>query len=126
MTKGDVLLPLMIAGFALLGALITLGNVRQTRAIREVGEVLHKWVIRHIQLTRATAASAIRVEDPTAWLQEAHGLASAADGASFRELVPERHGPGRILFRRDGGWVLLSRRRWTRPPSPGAPAWPRR
>ncbi|MDW8185948.1 MAG: hypothetical protein RMM07_11925 [Anaerolineae bacterium] len=71
MTEGDVLLALLlIAGFATLGILITLGNVRQTRAIREVGEVLHGWAIRHIQLSRAVAAASIRVEDPEVWFRE--------------------------------------------------------
>ena len=103
-----VLAGLLIAGFALLGALITLGNARQARAIREVGEVLHEWAIRHIQLSRATAAQAIRIEDPMAWLQEALARLPLPDGMA-QPLIPERQGRGWILFRGSAGRLLLIR-----------------
>lgn len=109
MTEFDLVLALLlIAGFALLGALITLGNARQARAIREVGEVLHGWAIRHIQLSRAVAASAIRIEDPIAWLQEALARFPLPEGLA-RELALERHGHGWVLLRSRSGKLLLIR-----------------
>ncbi len=109
MTEADLILTLLlIAGFALLGALITLGNARQAQAIREVGEVLHGWAIRHIQLSRAVAASAIRIEDPVTWLQEALARFPLPEGLA-RELVPERQGYGWVLLRSRSGKLLLIR-----------------
>ncbi|MCS7352351.1 MAG: hypothetical protein RMM10_12690 [Anaerolineae bacterium] len=116
MTEGDVLLALLlIAGFALLGALITLGNVRQTRAIREVGEVLHEWAIRHIQLSRATAASAIRIEDPVAWFREMLARLElpapvAREGGQIREATLLRQGEGWLLFRDAAGRLIFLHR----------------
>lgn len=109
MTEADLILAfLIVAGFALLGALITLGNARQARAIREVGEVLHEWAIRHIQLSRAAAAQAIRIEDPLAWLQETLARLPVPDGMA-RSLIPERQGRGWVLLRAATGKLLLAR-----------------
>ncbi len=109
MTEVDLILAfLLIVGFAMLGVLITFGNARQARAIREVSDVLHGWAIRHIQLSRAMAAQAIRVEDPLAWLQEALTRLPLPEGMA-RELTPERQGRGWILFRSAAGKLLLAR-----------------
>ncbi|HXF68353.1 MAG TPA: hypothetical protein VNK89_00975 [Thermoflexus sp.] len=92
-----VLAGLLIAGFAWLGALITWGNIRQARALREVGEVLHEWAIRHIQLSRAMATEAIRVEDPMEWLWRVLFRLHLSDGIKgFLNL--ERQGPGWLLI----------------------------
>ncbi len=108
MTEADLILALLlIAGFALLGALITYGNARQAQAIRAVGEVLHEWAIRHIQLSRAMAAGAIRVEDPLTWLRET--LLRLRLPAMAEGLTPERKGEGWILLASRGGKLLLLR-----------------
>ncbi len=108
MTEADwILALLLIAGFALLGALITYGNARQARAIQEVGEVLHEWAIRHIQLSRAMAAGAIQVEDPLTWLRET--LLRLRLPAMAEGLAPERKGEGWILLASRGGRLLLVR-----------------
>ncbi|MCS6963999.1 MAG: hypothetical protein NZM16_08130 [Thermoflexus sp.] len=109
MTEADLALALLlIGGFALLGALITYGNARQAQAIREVGEVLHEWAIRHIQLSRATAAGAIRIEDPVAWLQEALARLPLPEGIT-RGLASERQGRGWVLLQSAAGRLLLTR-----------------
>lgn len=109
MTEGDLILAvLLIAGFALLGTLITLGNIRQARAIREIGVVLHDWAIRHIQLTRTMAAASIRIDDPLAWLQETlNRVMTSGNGAAVRGLSVIRTGPGWILIRDETGRLFL-------------------
>ncbi|MCS7251755.1 MAG: hypothetical protein RMK32_00720 [Anaerolineae bacterium] len=109
MTEADLILAmLLIAGFAMTGALITYGNARQARAVQEVGKVLHDWAIRHIQLSRVTAASTIRVEDPMVWLQNALTRLPLPEG-SAKGLALERQGRGWILFRSMAGKLLLTR-----------------
>lgn len=106
--ESAVLAGLLIAGFALLGALITWGNVRQARALREVGEVLHEWAIRHIQLSRAVAAEAIRVEDPMEWLEGVLFRLHLSDGVKG-PLALERQGSGWLLLDNKERKLLLVR-----------------
>lgn len=104
MTEGDLTIAaLLIVGFATLGVFITLGNIRQARAIREVGEILHDWAIRHIQLSRVVAASSIHIEDPIVWFRDIFSRITLPSSMG-RGLERIR---GANLIQKGNGWLLF-------------------
>jgi len=70
MTEADLVLALLlVAGFALLGALITLGNARQARAIRTLEEAWRDWAEADLRLKRERERRALQPpSDPDAYL----------------------------------------------------------
>ncbi|WP_322798301.1 hypothetical protein [Thermoflexus sp.] len=70
MTEADLVLGMLLAaGFALLGALITYGNVRQARALRALEEAWRDWAERDLQLKRERERRSLQAPpDPQAYL----------------------------------------------------------
>lgn len=58
----------MITAVILFGALLSLGNERQRRAIDELREQVVLWAIQDLRIKRERLARNIRVDDPLGWL----------------------------------------------------------
>jgi hypothetical protein len=61
----------VITAVIIFGALISLGNERQRRAIDELREQVVLWAIRDLHIKREHLARAIHVDDPLVWLNQA-------------------------------------------------------
>ena len=57
------------------GALISVGNERQRRAIDALHQAYKQWAVQDLRLKRGTVSAQTRIEDLTAWLTKATGLA---------------------------------------------------
>jgi hypothetical protein len=84
----DVVLALSVLGAVIFfGALLSIGNERQRRAIDGIREQAARWAEADLRLKRARAAREVRVDDPRAWLE---GIVSRLLGVSpmFTSLYP--------------------------------------
>jgi hypothetical protein len=69
--KMELLLALaVITAVILFGALISIGNERQRRAIDELREQVVLWAIQDLRIKREHLAREVRVEDPIGWLNQ--------------------------------------------------------
>jgi len=57
------------------GALISVGNERQRRAIDALHQAYKQWAVQDLRLKRGTVSAQTRIEDLTAWLTKATSLA---------------------------------------------------
>jgi hypothetical protein len=65
----DLLLAIaVIAAVIIFGALISMGNERQRKAIEELREQAVLWAIQDLRIKREHLARDVRVEDPLGWL----------------------------------------------------------
>ena len=65
----EILLALaVITAVIIFGALISLGNERQRRAIDELREQVVLWAIQDLRIKREHSARNVRVDDPLGWL----------------------------------------------------------
>jgi hypothetical protein len=72
----DLLLAIVVvAAIVAFGALISVGNERQRRAIDALHLAYKQWAVQDLRLKRGTVSSQTRVEDITAWLTKATTLA---------------------------------------------------
>lgn len=72
----DLLLALVVVGAVIaFGALISIGNERQRRAIDALHQAYKQWAVQDLRLKRGTVSSQTRIEDITAWLTNATSLA---------------------------------------------------
>ncbi|MFZ5903218.1 MAG: hypothetical protein ACOYZ8_06685 [Chloroflexota bacterium] len=75
-----ILSVVVICAIFAFGALISVGNERQRRAIDELREQVVLWAIQDLRIKRDALAREVRVEDPLAWLNKmvaivtGHGL----------------------------------------------------
>jgi hypothetical protein len=77
----EILLALLVLGAVLLfGALITVGNERQRRAIDALRQQAELWAVGDLKLKREGLAYQARVDDPLGWLNR---LASEAAGSQL-------------------------------------------
>jgi len=60
----------VITAVIIFGALISLGNERQRRAIDELREQVVLWAIQDLRIKREHLALEVQVEDPLAWLNQ--------------------------------------------------------
>jgi hypothetical protein len=61
------------------GALISMGNERQRRAIDNLREQTELWAMQDLRIKRDKLARDVRVEDPIAWLNKVVAKASGLD-----------------------------------------------
>ena len=72
----DVLLAVVVVGAVVaFGALISVGNERQRRAIEALHQAYKQWAVQDLRLKRGTVSTQTRIEDPTVWLTKVTSLA---------------------------------------------------
>lgn len=72
----DLLLAVVVVGAVIaFGALISVGNERQRRAIDALHQAYKQWAVQDLRLKRGTVGSQTRIEDIPAWLTKATSLA---------------------------------------------------
>lgn len=68
-----ILALVVITAVIIFGALISLGNERQRRAIDELREQVVLWAIQDLRVKRERLARDVRVDDPLGWLNQMVG-----------------------------------------------------
>lgn len=72
----DLLLAAVVVGaIVAFGALISVGNERQRRAIVALHRAYKQWAVQDLRLKRGTVTAQTRIEDLTAWLTKSTSLA---------------------------------------------------
>ena len=72
----DLFLAVVVTGAVVaFGALISIGNERQRRAIDTLHRAYKQWAVQDLRLKRGTVSAQTRIEDLTAWLTKATSLA---------------------------------------------------
>ncbi|MBX3038601.1 MAG: hypothetical protein KF758_16945 [Anaerolineales bacterium] len=67
----EIILAIVVASAVIFfGALISMGNERQRRAIDNLHEQISRWAIQDLTIKRETLARDVCVEDPMLWLNE--------------------------------------------------------
>ncbi|WP_322794694.1 hypothetical protein [Thermoflexus sp.] len=99
MTEADLILTLLlIAGFALLGALITLGNARQARAIRDLEEAWRDWAEADLRLKRERERRELRPPaDPDGYLNRIARALAGREAARWERIPEGFRGDGMLL-----------------------------
>ncbi len=64
----------VIAAVVIFGALISVGNERQRKAIDKLHIAYKQWAVQDLRLKRGTVASQIQINDLQGWLTKAHNL----------------------------------------------------
>lgn len=96
----------VLAAVIVFGALISLGNERQHRAIDALRDQIVSWAVQDLKIKRDHLAREVRMDDPLGWLNR---LASRAFGTTLglqvveyfedpQALVCQSGGGARILF----------------------------
>ena len=71
----DLFLAVVVVGAVIaFGALISVGNERQRRAIDALHQAYKQWAVQDLRLKRGTVSTQIRIEDLTAWLTKVISL----------------------------------------------------
>ncbi|MEW6086582.1 MAG: hypothetical protein AB1607_18505 [Chloroflexota bacterium] len=95
----EILLAIVVAAAVIFfGALITMGNERQRRAIDELREQVVLWAVQDLKIKREHLAQAVQVPDPLGWLNKA---ASKVCGYNLKLQVLE-------IFERPQSLVCIS------------------
>jgi hypothetical protein len=72
----DLLLSLVvIAAVVAFGALISVGNERQRKAIDRLHQAYRQWAVQDLRIKRGVATTQIRIDDTAAWLTRITSLA---------------------------------------------------
>lgn len=72
----DLFLAIVVVGAIIaFGALISVGNERQRRAIDALHQAYKQWAVQDLRLKRGTVGAQTRIEDLTAWLTKTTSLA---------------------------------------------------
>jgi hypothetical protein len=72
----DLFLAVVVVGAIItFGALISVGNERQRRAINALHQAYKQWAVQDLRLKRGSVSAQTRIEDLTAWLTKATSLA---------------------------------------------------
>lgn len=72
----DLLLTAVVIGAVIaFGALISVGNERQRRAIDALHQAYKQWTVQDLRLKRGAVSAQIRIENLAAWLTKATSLA---------------------------------------------------
>ena len=72
----DLLLSLVvIAAVVAFGALISVGNERQRKAIDRLHQAYKRWAVQDLRIKRGVATTQIQINDMTAWLTKITSLA---------------------------------------------------
>jgi len=71
----DLFLATMVVGAIIaFGALLSVGNERQRRAIDKLHQAYKQWAVQDLRLKRGVASTQTRIEDLTAWLTKTTSL----------------------------------------------------
>lgn len=72
----DLILAIVVVGAVIaFGALISVGNERQRRAIDALHQAYKQWAVQDLRIKRGTISAQTRIEDLTAWLTRTTSLA---------------------------------------------------
>jgi hypothetical protein len=66
---------LVVSAVIAFGALISVGNERQRRAIDALHRAYKQWAVQDLRLKRGTVSAQIRIDDLTSWLTKVTSLA---------------------------------------------------
>jgi hypothetical protein len=76
----EIILALVVAAAVIFfGALISIGNERQRKAIDSLREQAELWAIQDLRIKRELLAREVRVDDPLAWLNKVVNRVCALD-----------------------------------------------
>jgi len=85
----------VVAAVIFFGALISMGNERQRRAIDELREQVVSWAVQDLRVKREKLARDIRIDDPLDWLNK---VAGRACGRSLNlQIIESREHPKALL-----------------------------
>ena len=89
----EIILAIVVAAAVIFfGALISLGNERQRKAIDALREQTELWALQDLRIKRERLAREVRVEDPLAWLNKVVSRVSALElDLQFVEYFEEPH-----------------------------------
>lgn len=82
----ELLIVVVIGAVIAFGALISIGNERQRRAIDALHQAYKQWAIQDLRLKRGTVSTQIQITDLTAWLTKVTSLA-----LGYKTAVTEYH-----------------------------------
>jgi hypothetical protein len=86
---------MVVCAVIVFGALISVGNERQRRAIDGLREQAMQWAVQDLRIKRAELARDVRVDDPLAWLNR---VVSKAIGREMElEIVEVSHQPPALV-----------------------------
>lgn len=92
----DVILAILVLGAVVFfGALISVGNERQRKALDGIREQAALWAMQDLQLKRKGLARDVKVEDPLAWLNQ---VASKTFGEKLSLNVTEVYDDPKALL----------------------------
>ncbi len=104
----DAVLAILVLGAVIFfGALISIGNERQTKALDGIREQAALWAIQDLHIKREHLAREVRVDDPLGWLNRVAFKVSNRDlGLQIAETFDEPRalvctagdGSGRVVF----------------------------
>jgi hypothetical protein len=95
----------VVSAVIFFGALLSLGNERQRRAIDELREQIVLWALQDLRLKREHLAREVRVEDPLGWFNR---LATKAHGANVDlQLVESFDDPRAVVCVASDGHRLI-------------------
>lgn len=91
----DVVLAILVLGAVFFfGALISLGNERQRKALDGIREQTALWAMQDLRMKREKLAREVRMEDPLGWLNQ---VVAKVVGRDFRLKVVESFGEPPVL-----------------------------
>lgn len=92
----DAVLAILVLGAVIFfGALISLGNERQRRALDGIREQAAQWAMQDLRLKREKLAREVRVDDPLGWLNK---IVSKVVRRDFNLKVVESFGDAPVLI----------------------------
>jgi len=102
-----ILTVVVVISVIIFGALLSMGNERQRRAIDGLREQVVLWAMQDLRMKREKLAREVRVDDPMVWL---NNVVTKATGNSFVLEVDEFFDEPQALVCRskDGGRVVIT------------------
>jgi hypothetical protein len=91
----------VVAAVIFFGALISMGNERQKRAIDNLREQVVLWAMQDLRIKRERLTRDVRVDDPLGWLNK---IAARAYGCAMNlQIIEVFDNPGVIICNVEGG-----------------------
>lgn len=96
----------VLAAVIVVGALISIGNERQRKAIAQLRDDLRNWALGDLEIKREKASREIEIIDPLAWL---HNAARKATGTAWelRAISKILEQPDAVVVASSNGSYLL-------------------
>ena len=96
----------LVVGLAVIffGALISMGNERQRRAIDDLREQLVLWAMQDLRIKRERLAREVHVDDPLGWLNK---MVARVCGRDLNLQVLEAHESPRVLVCASGNEKII-------------------